>query len=209
MLPGSLTTLPMTDIAGIILKVVIEIRHVAQDIEENDRQACRLSKRVTNIEAPMRAVRAGSKVYPRESLCQLLKTMEDIQTFLKGYARTTKFKRALKRRENAAEFWHLGATLTDGMLALQLDVAMDAWAKEDDSDRLKDAESMHLILVDTMERQHDTTERHHAEVMANFKVGVKNAQGSITDTKQKKATCNTFPFILHDISPFSAVRPAC
>ncbi|CAM9372533.1 unnamed protein product [Ectocarpus sp. 8 AP-2014] len=100
-----------------------------------------------------------------ESLHQLLTAVEKIRIFLEGSARTTKFNRGLKRRANAAEFTQLGVILTEGMRALQLEVAVDTWAKEDASDRLENLEHM----VDMMERMERNRTDNHAEVMGVLK----------------------------------------
>ena len=160
----------MADVAIGILRVVAEIRDVAEGVRENDRQACRLFKRVVAIEPPVLAVQNGTKMSSSESLRQLLTTVEEIRSFLEGYAQTTKFNRALKRSANAAEFTQLGASLTEGMQALQLDVNVDAWATEDTSDRLEDLEYM----VDMMERMERNRTDNHAEVMGVLKVSMKD-----------------------------------
>lgn len=162
----SLTTAPMADVAIVILRVVSEIRDVAEGIRENDRQARRLFKRVLAIEPPVLAVKEGTKMYSSESLRQLLAIVEKIQNYLQGYARTTTLPRALKRKAHAAKFTQLGVILSEGMQALQLDVAVDAWAKEDASDRLEDLEHM----VDTLERMERKHTDNHAEVMGALKV---------------------------------------
>ncbi|CAN0518413.1 unnamed protein product, partial [Ectocarpus sp. 12 AP-2014] len=77
----------------------------------------------------------------------------------------TKFTRGLKRRANAAEFTQLGVILTEGMQALQLEVAVDTWAKEDALDRVEDLEHM----VDMMERMERNRTDNHAEVMGVLK----------------------------------------
>ncbi|CAN0401680.1 unnamed protein product [Ectocarpus sp. 13 AM-2016] len=51
------------------------------------------------------------------------------------------------------------------MQALQLEVAVDTWAKEDASDRLEDLEHM----VDMMERMERNRTDNHAEVMGVLK----------------------------------------
>lgn len=158
----------MADVAVVILRVVAEIRDVAEGIKENDRQACRLFKRVTAIEPPVLAVKQGTTLSSSESLRQILATVEKIRNFLEGYARTTNFNRALKRKANADKFTQLGVILTEGMQALQLDVAVDAWAKEDSSDRLDDLENM----VDMMERMERNRTDNHAEVMGVLKVNM-------------------------------------
>ncbi|CAM9942758.1 unnamed protein product, partial [Ectocarpus sp. 12 AP-2014] len=156
----SLTAAIMVDVV-VVLRVLAEIRDVAEGIKENDRQARRLLKRAMAIEAPVLAVQNGTKLPPAESLRQLSATVEKIRNFLEGYARTTKLNRALNRGSNAAKFTQLGVNLTEGMHALQLDVAVDAWAKEDALDRLEDIENMVDMMV-TMER--NLTEN-HAEIM--------------------------------------------
>ncbi|CAN0096500.1 unnamed protein product [Ectocarpus sp. 12 AP-2014] len=155
----------MADVAVVILRVVAKIRDVAEGIKENDRQACRLFKRVMAIEPPVLAVQEGTKLSSSESLRQLLGTVEEIWNFLEGYARTTKFNRALQRKANADKFTQLGVILTEGMQALQLDVAVDAWATEDASDRLEDLE----IMVDILERMERNRTDNHAEVMGVLK----------------------------------------
>ncbi|CAM9780862.1 unnamed protein product, partial [Ectocarpus sp. 13 AM-2016] len=155
----------MADVAVVILHVVAEIRDVAENIRENDRQARRLFERVMAIEPPVLAVQDGTKMSSSESLRQLLTILEKIRNFLEGYARTTKFNRALKRKANADKFTQLGVILTEGMQALQLDVAVDTWAKEDASDRLEDLEHM----VDMMEGMERNRTDNHAEVMGVLK----------------------------------------
>lgn len=76
----------MAGVAEVILRVVAEIRDVAKGIKENDRQACRLSKRVMAIEPPVLAVREGTKQSSSESLRQLLAALKKIRKFLEGYA---------------------------------------------------------------------------------------------------------------------------
>lgn len=162
----------MADVAVVILRVVAEIRDVAEDIKENDRQACRLLKRVLAIEPPVLAVREGTKLSSSESLRQLLATVEKIRNFLGRYARTSKFNRALKRKANADKFTQLGVILTEGMQALHLDVAVDAWTKEDASDRLADLENM----VDMMEKMERSRTDNHAEVMGVLKVSMEGVR---------------------------------
>ncbi|CAB1099821.1 unnamed protein product [Ectocarpus sp. CCAP 1310/34] len=155
----------MADVAVAVLRVVTEIRNVAERIKENDRQARRLSDRVTAIEPPVIAVKKGSKMSSSESLHRLLFAVEEIRNFLEGYARTTNFNRALKRKANADSFAKLSVMLTEGMQALQLDIAVDAWATEDASDRLDDLENM----MDIMERMESNRTDNHAEVMGVLK----------------------------------------
>lgn len=161
----------MSGVTVIILRVVAEIRDIAKGIQENDRQACRLFQRVLAIEPPLLAVQEGTKLSSSESLRQLLTTVEKIRNCLEGYVRTTKFNRALKRKSIAIEFTQLGVILAEGMQALQLDVAVDAWAKEDASDRLEDLENM----VDMMDRMERNRTDNHAEVMGVLKVSMKGA----------------------------------
>lgn len=160
----------MADVAALILHVVAKIRDIAESIKETDRQASRLFKRITAIEPPVLAVRQGTKLSTSESLRQLLATAEDIQRFLKEYARTGKVGRALKRKANAEKFTRLGVTLTESMQALQIDVTVDAWAKEDATDRLDDLENM-MDFVEGMERNRVGD---HKEVMRALKVSVKD-----------------------------------
>ncbi|CAB1105815.1 unnamed protein product [Ectocarpus sp. CCAP 1310/34] len=151
----------MVDVAVVVLRVLAEVRDVAEDVMENDRQACRLLKRALAIEAPVLAVQNGTSLTSADSLRQLLTTVEKIRNFLEEYARMTKFNRALNRRSNAAEFMRLGLNLTEGMQALHLEVAVDVWAKEDASDRQEDIENM-LDMMETVKR--NQTDK-HAEVM--------------------------------------------
>ncbi|CAM9331098.1 unnamed protein product [Ectocarpus fasciculatus] len=166
----------MLDVAVVILRVVVEIRDVAEGINENHLQARRLLKRAMAIEAPVLAVQNGTRISSSESLRQLLATVEKIRDFLEGYARTTKLNSALKRKPHAAKFTQLGVDLTEGMQALQLDVAVDTWAKEDASDRLEDLENM-VDMMETMER--NRTEN-HAEVMDVLKALRKDERSELT-----------------------------
>lgn len=105
----------MADLAVTILQVVAEIRNVAKEINQNDRQALRLSKRVTAIEPAVLAVKHGKKrLLSSVALSQLLETVERIRNFLHGYARTTKLTRAWKRKSTAASFAELGDTFRRG-----------------------------------------------------------------------------------------------
>ena len=158
----------MADVAVLVLQVVAEIHDAAKGMKENDRQAHRLFERVTAIEPAVLAVKQGTTRYSSESLRQLLETVEGIRNFLDGYARTKKINRALKRKSNAATFSHLGVILTEGMQALHLDVSVDAWAKEDASDRLEDLENM----IDMMEALEQNRTDNHAEVMGALKVSL-------------------------------------
>lgn len=161
----------MADVAVFILRVVSEIRDLAEGIKENDRQASRLIKRVTAVEAPVLAVKQGTRLSSSESLRQLLATVKKIRDFLDKYARTRKIDRALRRKPNAEKFTRLGAILTEGMQALQLDVAVDMWAKEDASDRMDDLENM-LDAVEIMQRNQTGN---HAEIMGALKVSLEGA----------------------------------
>ncbi|CAN0083040.1 unnamed protein product, partial [Ectocarpus fasciculatus] len=138
---------------------------VAKDIKENDRQACRLLKRVSAIEPPVLAVQEGTKLSSSKSLDQLKTTVEKIRDFLEEYSRTNKLERARKSKANANKFTQLGVVLTEGMQALHLEVAVATWAKEDASDRLEDLEHM----VDMMERMERERTDNHAEVMGVLK----------------------------------------
>lgn len=99
--------------------------------------------------------------------------MKEIWNFSGAYARTTKFNRALKRRYNGAKFTQLGANLTEGMQALQLDVAVDSWAKEDESDRLEELENM-MDMLERMEERNRTDIQ--AEIMGVLKVSMEVLQ---------------------------------
>lgn len=199
---ASLAAAPMADVAVVILRVVAEIRDVAEGIRENDRQACRLFKRVLSIESPVLAVQEGTKMSSSESLSQLLATVKKIRKFLKGYARTTRFDRALKRKTNAAKFTQLGVTLTEGMKALQLDVALDTWAKEDASDRLEELEYM-VDMMETMDRNRTDN---HAEVMVVLKVSVKGDPIWQPACNLRIALVITIP---DDVLPFSSLSFVC
>eukprot|EP00752_Nemacystus_decipiens_P006589 g5930.t1 len=128
----------MVDVAVTILQVVVEIRDVTDGIQENDEQARRLSERVKGIQPAVLAVKNGRKRLSSESLRQVLETVENIRNFLDEYARMTKLTRVWKRKSNAAKFKEFRTDLSDGRQALQLDVVVDTWAKEDASDRLED-----------------------------------------------------------------------
>lgn len=139
--------------------------------KETDRQASRLLKRVTAIEAPLLAVKQGTKLSSSESLRQLLATVEKAHGLLAEYTLTGKITRALKRKEYADKFRYLGVILTEGMLALHLDVAVETWAREDATDRLDDLEHM-MELVEEMEHNR---RGNHNEVMAALKVNIQDA----------------------------------
>ncbi|CAN0541870.1 unnamed protein product, partial [Ectocarpus sp. 12 AP-2014] len=155
----------MADVAVIVLGVMAQIRDFAKDIKENDRQACRLIERVKAVEPAVLAVKQGTNTSSSDSLRQLLATVEMIRNFLEGYAQMSKFNRALKRKSHASEFTQFGVLLTEGVQALSLDVAVDAWAKEDAADRLDDLENM----VDIMERMERNRTENHAEILGVLK----------------------------------------
>ena len=182
----------MADVAIFALQVVGEIRDVAEGVKENDRQAGRLSERVLVVEPSLLAVREGSKLSSAESLRQLLETLTAIRDFLAEYARMSKFNRALKRKGNADTFTNLGDSLTEGMQALQLDVAVDAWAKEDAADRLEDLETM----VDMMERMEHKRTDNHAEVMGVLKVSMKDAGSLFVAWKQLSSVRENLPHVV-------------
>eukprot|EP00903_Cladosiphon_okamuranus_P009442 g9002.t1 len=89
--------------------------------------------------------------------------MKAIRTFLEEYARTMIVNRFRKRNSHANRFTQLDASLTEGMQALQLDVAVDAWATEGASDRLQDLD----FFMAMMERMEFNITQNHAEVMEN------------------------------------------
>lgn len=153
----------MADVALFILQVVAEIRDVAKSMKETSLQANRLSDRVLAVEPPVRAVHEGTSLYSSESLHQLSETLTKIRSFLQEYAGASIGNRFRKRKSYANKFTQLGASLTEGMQALQLDVAVDTWANEDASDRLQDLNH----LQDMMERIELKLTEEHAEVMDN------------------------------------------
>eukprot|EP00752_Nemacystus_decipiens_P017025 g15243.t1 len=166
----------MTDVAVAVLHVVAAIHDVAKDIKEADRQAWRLFERVTAIEPAVVAVKYGKKRLSSDSLRQLLETVEKIRNFLDEYAQTTKLNRALKRKSNATKFTDFGAMLSEGMQGLHLDVAVDAWANEDASDRLQDLEN----LIDVMEEMERRRTGNHAEVMGALKALQRDERSELT-----------------------------
>ena len=141
----------MTDVFVDILGVVEDIQDVAKGIKENDHQASRLSKRVAAIEPRVLAVKQSTMLSSFKSLRQLLVIVEEIRDFLGEFVRTEDIDRALKWKAHDDKFTRLGVNLTERMEALQRDVVVDAWAKEDASDRLKDIETM-MSTVEQMER---------------------------------------------------------
>ena len=74
--------------------------------------------------------------------------------------------RTLNRKNNSSRFAELCGTLTEVVQALQLDIAVDAWAKEDNTDRLADIEGM----VDWMEAMERTRQDNHRELVDLLKV---------------------------------------
>ncbi|CAM9197245.1 unnamed protein product [Ectocarpus sp. 4 AP-2014] len=176
----------MADVAVAVLRVVAEIRNVAERFKENDRQAWRLYDRVTAIESPVIAVKDGSKMSSSESLHQLLLVVEEIRNFLEGYARTTNFNRALKRKANADNFAKLSVMLTEGMHPLQLDIAVDAWTKEDASNRVDDLENMVDIMERTERKRTDKQER--PEGFEPVVVALANVVSRVGDPRHHGAT---------------------
>lgn len=158
----------MADVAVTILQVVAEIYEIGEGIKENNRQARRLFERVAAIEPAVLAVKQGRRRLSSESLRQLLEAFETIRNFLDGYARTTKITRAWARKSNAAKFTDFGVALSEQVQALQLDVAVDSWAREDASDRVEDLENL-IGMMDNMERRRTDN---HAEVMRALKVNI-------------------------------------
>ncbi|CAN0288182.1 unnamed protein product, partial [Ectocarpus sp. 6 AP-2014] len=167
----------MADVAVIVLGVMAQIRDFAKDIKENDRQACRLIERVKAIEPAVLAVKQGTNMSSSESLRQLLGTVEMIRNFLGGYARMSNFNRALKRKSNASEFTQFGIHINEGVQALSLDIAVDAWVKEDAADRLDDLENM----VDIMERMERNRTENHAEILGVLKALRKDERSELTE----------------------------
>lgn len=93
------------------------------------------------VEPIVVALEEGQKrVSSAESLRQLLQTVEEVLDFLKGCARSTKINRALKRKSHGAIFANLTALVTEGMHALELDVAVGVWENEDASGPADDPE---------------------------------------------------------------------
>ncbi|CAM9343024.1 unnamed protein product [Ectocarpus fasciculatus] len=167
----------MADVAMIVLGAMAQIRDLAKDIKENDRQACRLLDRVKAIEPAVLAVKQGTTTSSSESLRQLLETVEMIRNFLEGYARMSNFNRALKRKSNASEFTQFSVHITEGMQALQLDVAVDTWAKEDAEDRLGDLENM----VDILERMERNRTENHAQILRVLKALRNDERSELTE----------------------------
>ncbi|CAN0324172.1 unnamed protein product, partial [Ectocarpus sp. 13 AM-2016] len=176
----------MVDVAVAVLRVVAEIRIVAERIKENDRHAWRLSDRVKAIESPVIAVKDGSKMSSSESLRQLLLAVEEIRNFLEGYARTTHFNRALKRKANADNFAKLSVMLTEGMQALRLDNAVDAWAKEDASDRLDDLEN--IVEIMEIRERNRTDKQERPEGLEPVVVALANMVSRVGDSRHHGAT---------------------
>lgn len=130
------------EIAIVILRVLGEIRGIAKDVKANDKRASRLLERVVAIEPPVRKIEQGTRLSTSESLRQLLATVEDVRNLLDGYARATLRERIVNRKNTASNFKEIGAKLTEGMQALQLDVVVEVLAKEDEADRVDDNENM-------------------------------------------------------------------
>ena len=130
------------EVAIVILRVLDEIRKIAKDVKANDKRASRLLARVAAIEPPVRKVEQGTRLSTSESLRQLLATVEDVRNLLDGYARATLRERTVNRKNTASKFKKIGAKLTEGMQALQLDVVVEVLAKEDEADRVDDNENM-------------------------------------------------------------------
>lgn len=161
----------MADIVVLILKVVAQIHEIAKEVKETDRQALRLLERLSAIETPLQAVIQGTKLNSSESLNQLLRTVEKAKDFFKEYTQTGRFTRARKRKENADNFKDLGSNLTEGIQALQLDVAVDTWAQQDALDRSEDLEYM-MGLLEEMEQNRSGD---HNEIMTVLKVNIEDA----------------------------------
>ena len=162
----------MVDVAVTILQVLVEIRDVADGIQENDEQARRLSERVKAIQPAVLAVKNGQRRLSSQSLRQVLDTVKQIRNFLDEYARTTKLNRVWKRKSNAAKFKDFSYDLSDGRQALQLDVVVDTWAKEDASDRLVDIEH----LKDAMKKKERNSIDNRAEFTRAVKVSMEVIQ---------------------------------
>ena len=167
-LPAPRTVASMADVVMFILQVVDEVRDVAEGLKENDRQACRLSERVLAVEHPVRNIHEGKKLSSAESLRQLSETLTESRNFLVEYARTSKFTRVLRRKENVDKFTQLGGSLTEGVQALQLDVTVEGWAKEDAADRQEDLKNV-MEMMERMERERTDN---HAEIMSVLRVGI-------------------------------------
>ncbi|CAM9942808.1 unnamed protein product, partial [Ectocarpus sp. 8 AP-2014] len=167
----------MADVAVMVLGVMAQIRDFVKDIKENDRQACRLVERVKAIQPAVLAVKQGTNTSSSDSLRQLLASVEMIRNFLEGYAQMSKFNRALKRKSNASEFTQFVVLLTEGVQALSLDVAVDAWAKEDAADRLNDLENM----VDIMEMMECNRTENHADIIGVLKALRNDERSELTE----------------------------
>lgn len=153
----------MADVAVFVLQVVAEICDVAESMKDNSKQASRLSERVQAVEPPVRAVHEGTRLYSAEALRQLWATLTDIRMYLEEYASANIVDWARKRKSYAKTFTQLNASLTEGMQALQLHVAVDAWANEDASDRRQDRNHLEAM----MERMELRLTEDHAEVVGN------------------------------------------
>lgn len=106
-----------------ILQTVARIRNGANTIEKGDRKVHRLVERVIAIEPALIAVKEGRWWLPSEPLRQLSETMDNIREVLNDYARSPKFKRVSKFK--AAMFADLGTALTEAMITLKLEEAME------------------------------------------------------------------------------------
>ncbi|CAM9527608.1 unnamed protein product [Sphacelaria rigidula] len=142
----------MVEVAADILRVLAEIHVVAEGIKEDNHQACRLFKRVAAIEPRVLVVKQVIRLSCSQSLRQLLGTVERIRCFLDKHVQMPEIDRAVNQRTDAAEFTYLGHVLAERMQqALQQDVVVDVWAKENVSDRLEDLENM-IVITERMKR---------------------------------------------------------
>lgn len=160
----------MADVAITILQVLVDIRDVAESIQDNDEQAHRLSERVKAIQPAVLSVKNGKINASSESLHQLLETMENVKNFLGDFKRTTRLQRVWRRRSNADKFMAFSTELSEGRQALQLDVLVDVWAKQDASDRLEDIEN----LKDAMRRKERNSTDNRAEFTSAVKVSIES-----------------------------------
>lgn len=158
----------MADIIVLLVRAVHKICEIAEEIEETDKQACRLVERLKAVEAPVGAVKVREKLRSAESLKQLLKTLEESYTFLAMYKQTSKTQRTLQRKTNTGTFARLGDTLTQCMDALQLNISVDAWAKEDEVDRMEDLER----IMGWMEDMKRTREGDQQEIVCLLQVNI-------------------------------------
>ena len=140
-----------------VLQVLADIRDAAEGIQGNDQQARRLSERVKAIKPGVVAVKNGRRNVSSEALSQLLNALEEIRSFLRGYAQSSFLSRVWKRRSNAATFMDFSYSLSEGMQALHLDVLVDVWANQDASDRLEDIGNFKAAM--RIEERHSTDNR--------------------------------------------------